>query len=100
MELIAEEIAKIPDVDLSGFYRKAEVDTKIQNLQNQINALIADDPTIVAISFVSTTIYTRTNDTTAPNVQTSFVGESIELDESGDVSETALAEKLEAVDSI
>lgn len=100
LELIAEEIAKIPATDLSGFYRKAEVDVLIQNLQNQINALIDDDPTIVAISFISTTIYTRTNDTTAPSVQTSFAGEHIALDESGDVSETALAEKLENVDSI
>jgi hypothetical protein len=100
LELIAEEIAKIPEIDLSGFYRKAEVDVLIQNLQNQINALIEDDPTIVAISFISTTIYTRTDDTTAPPVQTSFVGEHIGLDESGDVSETALAEKLEDVDSI
>lgn len=100
LALITEEINKIPDVDLSGFYRKAEVDVLIQNLQNQINALIADDPTIVAISFISTTIYTRTNDTTAPSVQTSFAGEHIALDESGDVSETALAERLESVNSI
>ena len=100
LALITEEINKIPDVDLSGFYRKAEVDVLIQNLQNQINALIDDDPTIVAISFISTTIYTRTNDITAPSVQTSFAGEHITLDESGDVSETALAEKLESVDSI
>ena len=100
LAMINEEIAKIEEFDASGYYTSAEVDALIRNLQSQINALITDNPEIVAISFISTSIYTRTSDLTPPTVQTSFVGDNIALDSYGDVSEQALATKLQNAQSI
>ena len=98
--MILDEIAKIDQFDASGYYTNIEVDAMIANLQQQINALVGDNPEVVAISFISTSIYTRTNDLTAPSVQTSFVGEHIALDSYGDISEQALATRLENAHSI
>lgn len=92
LELINDAIADLNICEQC--WDESRIQVIENNISNLFEAIREGTIEINSSYFVFATIYQRTDDLTAPTTQTSFNGQSITLDDYGDVSESALATKL------